>query len=57
MAINIDLEKCDGTGWCVDECPYELLTLVDGKAFLAEPDECIDCGRCSEVCPRDALSL
>ena len=57
MSVKVDLEKCDGTGWCVDECTLELLALVDGKVVLTDPQECVDCGRCAAVCPRDALYL
>ncbi|MCL2135956.1 MAG: 4Fe-4S binding protein [Coriobacteriia bacterium] len=57
MAVIIDLELCTGDGECVDECPLELFTLVDGKAFQEDPDECVECGRCTEVCEQGALSL
>ena len=57
MPIFVDLELCDGTGWCVDECPLELLGLVDGKAELLYPEDCVACGRCAVMCPRGALTL
>ena len=57
MAVTITIENCTGCGDCVDECPLELLSLVDGKVFQAEPDECVECGRCADTCEHDALSL
>jgi len=57
MAVNIDTSVCTGCGDCVDECPLELLSLVDGKVFQAEPDECIECGRCASVCESGALEV
>jgi len=57
MAVSINVENCTGCGDCVDECPLELLSLVDGKVFQAEPDECVECGRCANTCEHDALSV
>jgi len=57
MAVSINKELCTGCGDCVDECPLELLTLVDGKVFQADPDECVECGRCVDTCESGALSL
>jgi ferredoxin len=57
MAINIEISLCTGCGDCVDECPLELLSLVDGKVFQAEPDQCVECGRCEDTCESGALTL
>jgi len=55
MAVNINKDKCTGSGECIDVCPVEALSLKDGKAVVN--DECIDCGACVNVCPNEALSL
>ncbi|MBQ7258243.1 MAG: 4Fe-4S binding protein [Abditibacteriota bacterium] len=53
--VNIDVEKCQGCGACVDGCPVSALEVVDGKITVS--DECLDCGACTETCPFEALSL
>lgn len=39
----------------MDECPVEAITEGD-DIFIINPDECTDCGACSEVCPNEAIS-
>jgi ferredoxin len=56
MAAKIDKEKCTGCEACVEECPSEAISMVDGKAEV-EPDACIDCGVCVDACPVEAISL
>ncbi|UCD57342.1 MAG: 4Fe-4S binding protein [Candidatus Hydrogenedentota bacterium] len=53
---SVNLEKCKGSGLCVDKCPYSAIELEDGKAKIKE-DRCIGCGLCATVCPAEALSL
>jgi ferredoxin len=57
MAVSINTDLCVGCDGCMDECPLELLSLLDGKVFQAEPDDCVECGRCLGVCESGALSL
>lgn len=52
----IVLEFCRGCGTCVQTCPNQALTLVDGKARV-DNDKCILCGYCNPVCPEFALRL
>jgi thioredoxin reductase/ferredoxin len=54
----INATLCIGCGSCVDECPETgTLTLVSGKAILANPALCTGHARCVEVCPTSAISL
>jgi [FeFe] hydrogenase (group B1/B3) len=39
---------------CVDVCPKDAVTLVHGKSVI-DPDRCIKCGKCMEVCPYHAI--
>ena len=55
--IDIDLEKCQGCGECVDICPSEVLEMVDEKASVADLDECAGCESCMEVCEEDAINV
>lgn len=56
MAVKIDKDTCIGCGACVETCPVQALSMVDGKADVDE-GTCVDCGACVGVCPVQALSL
>ncbi|NOR46608.1 MAG: 4Fe-4S dicluster domain-containing protein [Methanosarcinaceae archaeon] len=62
MPPKIDSDKCDGVGACVRSCPKDVLELKDEgfgnlKAYVAHPENCIDCGRCVGECPVGAITL
>jgi len=62
FAINIDLEKCEGCGDCVEICPSELLAVVEegGKKFAkvtGSEDDCIGCMACEDACEDGAMSV
>lgn len=52
----IDESKCVGCGICVEKCPIEAVSLIDG---IAHNDEykCIGCGVCVHHCPENARTL
>lgn len=47
---------CTGCEMCVDACPYEAITLVNGKAHVNEV-LCEGCGTCSGTCVRAAIDV
>ncbi len=57
----IDLGKCMGCGTCVKACPeqhnHPVLGLINGKAKLIAPTNCIGHGACKTACPFDAITL
>ena len=62
---NIEDEKCNGCGKCVEICPVEAMTLVSAndpikkkkkKARLNE-EICLGCGLCVRVCKTDGIKL
>jgi thioredoxin reductase/Pyruvate/2-oxoacid:ferredoxin oxidoreductase delta subunit len=57
----IDQAKCLGCGACVAACPeqvhHNVLGLINGKAQLVSPTDCIGHGMCKIVCPFDAITL
>lgn len=60
--VNIDTDKCEGCGDCVEVCPVELLELVeeDGKqyaSFTGNANDCIGCMACEEECPDGAITV
>ncbi len=53
---EVDPEKCDGCGECVEECPASAISIKDGKAVINEA-LCKGCGACGGVCPNKAINL
>ena len=56
MAAVINKDTCTGCGACVDTCPVEAISMVDGKADV-DAGACVDCGACVDECPVEAISL
>jgi NAD-dependent dihydropyrimidine dehydrogenase PreA subunit len=38
----------------MDECPSE--AIHEGDIYTIDPDACIDCAACVDVCPVEAIS-
>ncbi|MBO6011692.1 MAG: nitroreductase family protein [Oscillospiraceae bacterium] len=54
--IIINEEKCVGCGLCVEDCPNDCISLVDGRARFVKP-ACIECGHCFAICPQGAVGM
>jgi heterodisulfide reductase subunit A len=52
--VNVNL--CTGCGMCVHVCPYDALSLKDGKVEVNEV-LCEGCGTCSATCLRAAIDV
>ena len=55
--IEIDEEKCNGCGLCIDACHERALELVDGKAKLISEQYCDGLGDCLPECPTGAITI
>lgn len=55
--IQIDKEKCNGCGACVEACHEGAIAMVDGKATLMREDYCDGLGDCLPACPTNAISF
>jgi heterodisulfide reductase subunit A len=56
MVAKVSFNLCTGCGMCVDVCPYEAISLKDGKAEVNEV-LCEGCGTCSATCLRAAIEV
>ncbi|MGB2599321.1 MAG: DUF362 domain-containing protein [Candidatus Omnitrophota bacterium] len=56
MTAEVFTDQCDGCGDCVEKCPVDAITLVEGKARV-DTDKCIGCADCIAVCPTGAMSV
>jgi NAD-dependent dihydropyrimidine dehydrogenase PreA subunit len=60
--VTIDIEKCEACGDCVDTCPTEVITMVEENGrkyamYSGEPDDCLGCYSCEEVCEEGAVTI
>lgn len=56
MPAKVNTELCNACEECIEECPVECISLVDGKAFV-DAEECTDCEACVDVCPESAIAM
>lgn len=56
MRPEVDPDKCEGCGTCVDVCPQLAISLVAEKSVI-DRGKCIGCGECMTVCPAKAISV
>lgn len=52
---QVDQEKCNACGICIQVCHFNALVLVKEKV-LVFPELCKGCGGCSLLCPQKAIS-
>jgi Pyruvate/2-oxoacid:ferredoxin oxidoreductase delta subunit len=55
--VNIDEEKCNGCGRCINSCAEGAIQLIDGKARLVSEIYCDGLGACLDCCPLDAITI
>ncbi|GAB5047345.1 ATP-binding protein [Thermodesulfovibrio sp. TK110] len=55
--VQIDEEKCDGCGACVNACAEGAIQIIEGKAKLVNEIYCDGLGACLGSCPKGAISI
>ncbi|NPV91906.1 MAG: 4Fe-4S binding protein [Firmicutes bacterium] len=53
---DVNNDKCQGCGTCVETCNFFAVSLVDEKAVVDQA-KCLGCGLCEEKCPNGAITL
>lgn len=53
---EIDLERCDRCGRCVELCPTGAAEMGPRGPFIARPADCTFCTACESVCPQGAIT-
>lgn len=56
MPAIVNRDMCNACEECVETCPTEAITMVDGKAQV-DADECTDCYACVDACPEEAIEM
>ena len=57
MPPKVLADKCTGVGKCAEVCPMNVFDIVDGKAVVARPNDCIECHACENACPNSAIKF
>jgi ferredoxin len=55
--IEINEEKCNACGLCVNACKEGAVSVENGKARLIRDDYCDGLGNCLPVCPSGAITV
>jgi NAD-dependent dihydropyrimidine dehydrogenase PreA subunit len=56
-------DRCDGCQEldrpkCIEFCPHDVFALVDGKAMVVNPQNCVEgCVACMPLCPKKAIEF
>ncbi|HOV72530.1 MAG TPA: nitroreductase family protein [Candidatus Hydrogenedentes bacterium] len=60
MLVSADAERCARDGWCIRDCPVQILGWGANGLPEALPELeplCLNCGHCIAICPHAALTL
>jgi MinD superfamily P-loop ATPase len=53
---EIDLERCDLCGHCVERCPSGAVDMAAAGPVIARPADCTYCALCDAICPQGAIT-
>ncbi len=55
VTLQIDQDKCNGCGMCMEVCPQQVFTLAGKTSSITDRDACMECGACARNCPQQAI--
>lgn len=53
--LKVNKEKCTGDGICLEICPVEAAVFNEEEKAYIDPDICIECYSCINICPEEAI--
>ncbi|MEA3376249.1 MAG: 4Fe-4S binding protein [Chloroflexota bacterium] len=53
---EIDLERCDQCGLCVEHCPTDAVEMGPDGPSIVRPRDCTYCTDCEAMCPEGAIA-
>ncbi|PAB61381.1 RnfABCDGE type electron transport complex subunit B [Anaeromicrobium sediminis] len=48
---------CLGLGTCVKACGFDAIEITDDGVASINPDKCVACGKCLDVCPKNVIDM
>ena len=57
VTLELDRERCNGCGMCVDVCPHGVFAMIEKRAALIDRGACMECGACALNCEREAIRV
>lgn len=57
VTLQLDEQRCNGCGACIEVCPHPVFEIVGGKARIVDRDACMECGACALNCPTEAIAV
>jgi NAD-dependent dihydropyrimidine dehydrogenase PreA subunit len=57
VTLQLDTEKCNGCGMCVNVCPHAVLSIQGRRAAITDKGACMECGACAINCPVNAIKV
>ena len=55
--VEVDVNKCNGDGICIDICPVSVFEMQNEKSVPVNKDDCIVCMACITSCPTEAITV
>lgn len=53
---SVKPEKCTACGECIENCNYDAVSIINGKAFI-DDNKCVGCAMCRAVCESNAVCV
>lgn len=53
--LIIDQKKCQKDGICFSTCPVGAVILKEDGSYEVDPDVCMECYSCMNICPAEAI--
>lgn len=57
MIRQINLDLCTDCGQCVEVCPMDVIRMVENKAVVKYPEDCMTCYNCELECSQQAIEI